>query len=745
MISPKKVRPDYFLAQIYDGEFAVYDVGSILVASRAAESLDLPKMLDYAFGDRGSYVLAAAIVSATSSEPIEDYHGAMSTFYLKEIIEGELPGPRILNNFLGNLDAGIVKCAALVEVPEEKFVFVYRGMLSRYGSINTFGTRSGLTDSTVFIVAGKDGDPAIAGIREGGMDPVKLYETILNRAQDLGGISTFCLNLKHDADGILPNLILKGRRVIARADAYSHHLIDRLADEIIGSTRIEMYAGVEYRVVEHRAGMSRANGKWTIMLEGDIGYDDAPVRMNIEAWYSENQLKHSKGLIDMMVRHKKEELEQMGFDDAVKAVDSSPIASRILTVSSNDEGRVRVIVHRKEKNLMLLNSGVRLFVTNAGGWRECMDALSAELLVSRHSHQMMETIGNSGVRFSHSDAFIAFLAMKIRIRLETMASQSGSGVTVGEIFRTASQYKAVDVNGTLYRSSIPRRTEELFRLFGIDDLLKDHDGIAEHRHPRAGSYRQCTIAYPVEIPKSHPRYKSLMTREHLVEMVAENVVTPTGLISHGRGEAFDYLMGEMTLPPAEDAERAAAAMLVLAENPVVCVNGNAAALDAKGLIAIADAVPARIEVNLFHRTPERMEAVISHLEEEGAKEVLGRVPEVRIPGLDHDRALCTREGIWTSDVILVPIEDGDRAEALVAMGKKVISIDLNPLSRTSRTATVPICDEITRATANILCFAEEYKRDRTEAQRAAGSFDAKAALNGTIDAICASLQKGKEE
>lgn len=236
-----------------------------------------------------------------------------------------------------------------------------------------------------------------------------------------------------------------------------------------------------------------------------------------------------------------------------------------------------------------------------------------------------------------------------------------------------------------------------------------------------------------------------MTREHLVEMVAENVVTPTGLISHGRGEAFDYLMGERTLPPAEDAERAAAAMLVLAENPVVCVNGNAAALDAKGLIAIADAVPARIEVNLFHRTPERMEAVISRLEEEGAKEVLGRVPEERIPGLDHDRALCTCEGIWTSDVILVPIEDGDRAEALVAMGKTVISIDLNPLSRTSRTATVPICDEITRATANILRFAEEYKRDRSEAERIAGGFSAKDSLNGTIDAICASLQKGKEE
>jgi 4-phosphopantoate--beta-alanine ligase len=35
------------------------------------------------------------------------------------------------------------------------------------------------------------------------------------------------------------------------------------------------------------------------------------------------------------------------------------------------------------------------------------------------------------------------------------------------------------------------------------------------------------------------------------------------------------------------------------------------------------------------------------------------------------------------------------------MGKKVIVIDLNPLSRTARAATIPIVDELTRAVPNI--------------------------------------------
>ena len=57
--------------------------------------------------------------------------------------------------------------------------------------------------------------------------------------------------------------------------------------------------------------------------------------------------------------------------------------------------------------------------------------------------------------------------------------------------------------------------------------------------------------------------------------------------------------------------------------------------------------------------------------------------------------------------VLIPLEDGDRCEALVRMGKKVIAIDLNPLSRTSRMATVTIVDNIVRAVPNLISFARD--------------------------------------
>ncbi len=112
-----------------------------------------------------------------------------------------------------------------------------------------------------------------------------------------------------------------------------------------------------------------------------------------------------------------------------------------------------------------------------------------------------------------------------------------------------------------------------------------------------------------------------------------------------------------------------------------------------------------------------MNRIAQVLRKAGAREVLGLRPDGRIPGLDSRRALAHRAGIYGADVVLVPLEDGDRTEALVRMGKVVISVDLNPLSRTSRHATVPIMDELTRAIPNVGKFVRELHGNPKEGAR----------------------------
>lgn len=201
---------------------------------------------------------------------------------------------------------------------------------------------------------------------------------------------------------------------------------------------------------------------------------------------------------------------------------------------------------------------------------------------------------------------------------------------------------------------------------------------------------------PSDVPLSHPRYQSLMARERIVSGVARGVTSPHGLIAHGRGEAFDYLLGEQTLPFATAAIEAAAALLLAARHPVISVNGNACALAAPDLVALAAACSARLEVNIFHTSPDRERAIRDMLTEAGAAEVLLPSRSHALEFIDHNRRWIHPEGIHRADVVCVPLEDGDRCQALIQNGKKVITIDLNPLSRTARTATVTIVDNLTR-------------------------------------------------
>lgn len=198
------------------------------------------------------------------------------------------------------------------------------------------------------------------------------------------------------------------------------------------------------------------------------------------------------------------------------------------------------------------------------------------------------------------------------------------------------------------------------------------------------------------VPSSHPRYVSLLTRERIVAGVERGITSVHGLIAQGRGEAFDYLLGEATHPFAELAVDAAAALLLRARHPVVSVNGNVAALAAPEMVRLAGLVGAALEVNIFHSSKARERAIRGALEDAGAGRVLMPSRTVVLPGLDHNRRFVHPEGIARADVVFVPLEDGDRCQALRAAGKDVITVDLNPLSRTARTATVTIVDNLVR-------------------------------------------------
>lgn len=218
---------------------------------------------------------------------------------------------------------------------------------------------------------------------------------------------------------------------------------------------------------------------------------------------------------------------------------------------------------------------------------------------------------------------------------------------------------------------------------------------------------------------SHPRYASLVMRHRLEVAAKRGMLADSAMIAHGRGEAFDYMLGEQTTPNALNATIHALNQLERAARPVLCMNGNVTALACDAMLRLAHHLSCPIEVNIFYRTEERMLALLTFINERKQAlaldvEILGGAPDALIPGLKGPRAACHQRGIFESDVVLVPLEDGDRCQALVNMGKVVIVIDLNPLSRSAQTASITVVDELSRVLENFLRVAEGGPRDDVE-------------------------------
>lgn len=246
------------------------------------------------------------------------------------------------------------------------------------------------------------------------------------------------------------------------------------------------------------------------------------------------------------------------------------------------------------------------------------------------------------------------------------------------------------------------------------------------------------------IPKSHPRFQSLLVREKLVKGFDDGLVAKEGLLAHGRGEAFDYILGEKTLDTAKKAIKAAAASILLAKNPVISVNGNVAALCPKEIVKLSYASKAKIEVNLFYASEGRKKKIAKILKKSGAKEVFGVLKNnsTHLAGIDSSRRIVDKNGIFASDLVIVPLEDGDRTLALRKAKKKVITFDLNPLSRTAQTANISIIDNVVRGIVELIreCNRLSSKKD-FELEKILRNFDNKKNLARNVIEIKSNLSR----
>ena len=188
------------------------------------------------------------------------------------------------------------------------------------------------------------------------------------------------------------------------------------------------------------------------------------------------------------------------------------------------------------------------------------------------------------------------------------------------------------------------------------------------------------------------------------------------------------------------------AALLLAENPVISVNGNVAALIPEELVQLSEQIRVPLEINLFYQKEGRIEAIKNVLDKAGAIKIHGVDTNkmIELGGLESNRRKV--ELIANADLVMVPLEDGDRTEALKKLNKKVIAIDLNPLSRTALWADITIVDNIVRTIPEMIKFAKQLKKlNSTQLNEIVENFNNKLNIQNTLDLIIKYLKSQKKD
>lgn len=212
--------------------------------------------------------------------------------------------------------------------------------------------------------------------------------------------------------------------------------------------------------------------------------------------------------------------------------------------------------------------------------------------------------------------------------------------------------------------------------------------------------------------KDHPRYESLVYREKIVEAHEKGILADSGMIAHGRGETFDYLIGEETTSNSQNTIDVAACYFLTSKKPVLSVNGNTTALVSEDIARLAKLLDIPVEINLYYRTPERINNIKKVYEKLGVSTILGTDEDdfIDTPNLNGPRSPVSIDGIKDADLVFIPLEDGDRAEKLSALDKTIVNVDLNPLSRTAQTSTVTIVDNIVRVMPTLIDSVNRYSK-----------------------------------
>lgn len=475
LVTPKKVPPETFLAQIHDDEFTCLDLGNILIARSIAESLRVPEYLERIFGERSKVVYALVLAIAVNQIYSSDYMDYVNGYHLEDVIgKGRLTAGDI-DDALGDFHNRVQDIVTDLANHENRYVFVIDDVTtediigrraSSYG-----GNDRAVSSRMFFIITDDSGNPLILRSSSAGASIGESFRVAIRRAERAGGTNTFVLN-RRVSSGTLFTLANNGVHFMANMD----HLLDdvRLFRQLTGGManlwRERTLDSRRYYVLEIELGILPGDDGHPRLVFGRTGeLRDATLVLRASIWYDFDEYDRLAKELAQVTRRRVEALEAMTIDSAMDHLRDGSIESSFISVSEREDGSVKASISCKARREAAMLSSIHIAVSDRLSWDECIRCNDMERSIASHARPIASVAVDRKPRSGYSFLFLAFIAMRIRMALEKRVQEAGLGKMSAErVFPIASSYRVVRVNGYTYRSSIPKNAERLFDALGVD-------------------------------------------------------------------------------------------------------------------------------------------------------------------------------------------------------------------------------------------------------------------------------------
>lgn len=488
---PKKVSSDSMKFSLKDGSFRVKDYGNVMVAKKVCDDLCLLEDLSMSFAGVEKPLLCLAMAQALLPTPYMDTNLTLESTYIRESVgigEMDFSSQRMseITRTLGEASGCMEDLFALRARRSQGNGFLYditsQSTYSDLMGMAEWGkNRDGedLRQMNIGLVTNDRGDPiAFDLFPESIADMTTLKRfvhdmrirvpgctLIMDRGfENAGNVAEM---MSSDIDFVMPCTI--SSKAVKR-------LLTDFAPEVTKPEYDRIHNGHVYSVRERILGIVENKDGFSYVTDDDPLFDSSAYKVRAYVCFDSKKRSDDEQELKKALMAKMKELEGKRFEDPAKSFNKrAGWLSKYLDYTLDDDGLMRLSYKNNAMTFFKNRAGMFVMITPRMDWETVMTSYDArnnvEMAFDIFKSELDGRRGRTGdpVR-ARGRLFIKFLALMIRVRMQSVVSGSGiKGLTVENMLLSAGTYKIIDDRGVRVRTERTKRVREIFALFEVDD------------------------------------------------------------------------------------------------------------------------------------------------------------------------------------------------------------------------------------------------------------------------------------